>query len=346
MQARPSVSVIVPCRNERPHIARCLDSILSTTYPSDQLEVLVIDGSSDDGTQEVLTNYVSRDARVAWIENPKQTTPAALNIGVRRARGDAIIIMGAHCRYPRDYVGGLVQWLERSGADVVGGICRTVPANDAPRARAIAVALAHPFGVGNSHFRIGVAAPRWVETVPFGCYRRSVFERTGLFDEELVRNQDDEFNYRLLTRGGRLLLVPEIASEYVARDSISKLARMFYQYGYFKPLVARKLRRIVTVRQLVPAAFVAGLLTTLALAVLSPWMAVAFGVLAFTYASTVTLFATRAAPSLGAEGAVWLAAAFPVVHLSYGVGFLRGAVDFIIRGRNGVPNATAVRVSR
>src|SRR5690606_23824190 len=153
------------------------------------------------------------------------------------------------------YVSGLVGWLERSGADGVGGVCETLPGADTPTARAIAVAMAHPFGVGNSWFRIGVREPRLVDTVPFPCYPMELFRRIGGFDEELVRNQDDEFNARLLQRGGRLLLVPGVVSQYYARTRLRNLARMFFQYGLFKPAVIRKTGAVLTVRQLVPAAF-------------------------------------------------------------------------------------------
>src|SRR5262249_8702492 len=145
----------------------------------------------------------------------------------------------------------------------------------------------HPFGIGNAQYRLGTREPRWVDTVPFGCYRKDVFQRIGLFDEELVRNQDDEFNLRLIRRGGRILLVPDVVSYYSARGSLAKLWQMFYQYGYFKPLVVRKVRGILTVRQVVPAAFVAFLLVVGVLALGSaPMRWTWLGVLA-TYAAAV-----------------------------------------------------------
>ena len=133
--------------------------------------------------------------------------------------------MDAHVQYPRDYISSLVALLEKSGADNVGGVCQTLPAGGSVVARAVAVGMSHPLGVGNSHFRIGAAEDRWVDTVPFGCYRREVFDRIGLFDEELVRNQDDELNLRLIKHGGRILLSPRIVCKYYARDSLSKLWR-------------------------------------------------------------------------------------------------------------------------
>lgn len=339
-------SVVIPCRNERRYIKACLDSILTSGNQSRLLEVLVIDGHSDDGTREIVADYSLREPRVQLVDNPKRITPVALNVGARMARGDTIIIMGAHCRYPADYVAGLVSWLERTNADVVGGICRTIPATDQPIHRAIAAAMSHPFGVGNSHFRVGVSSPRWVDTVPFGCYRREVFHRIGYFDEDLVRNQDDEFNYRLLTRGGRLLLVPEIVSEYIARDSFGKLARMFYQYGVFKPTAARKVGRILSVRQLVPPAFVAALGGSLVLAPLSEWMAALCALIVASYSAIVLATAAIAAPRLGLRGAGCLAVAFPILHMSYGFGFLRGTVNELLAGRLTRQDPAAIPVSR
>jgi glycosyltransferase involved in cell wall biosynthesis len=339
------VSVVVPCRNEREYVAKCLDSILRTDYQADRLEVLVVDGNSDDGTIAILQDYSARDTRVRWLENPRQITPTALNIGIQNATGDIVMIMGAHCRYPDDYISKLVGWLERSGADNVGGICRTLPGGHSPMALAIALALSHPFGVGNSYFRIGVSEPRWVDTVPFGCYRKNIFARIGLFDEELVRNQDDELNQRLLKNGGRILIVPDVVSEYYARDSLRKIARMHYQYGYFKPLVARKLGRVGTWRQMVPVTFLISLAVT---AALSPWAETArwvfLGVLTAYLVAMMTVI-VGVKPSPGFKVSALLATVFPVIHFTYGWGSLVGIIQFLIRRR--LPGETdRVLVSR
>jgi len=343
--SRPMVSVVVPCRNERHHIASCLASILESEYPADRLEVLVADGMSDDGTRAELADWSRRDVRVHWFDNPTRTTPAALNSAIRRSRGEIVVRMDAHCRYPPTYIPRLVAWLEQSGADNVGGVCRTLPSGRGPLARAIAAALSHPFGVGNSYFRVGTATPRWVDTVPFGCYRRDVFERIGLFDEELVRNQDDEFNHRLLKHGGRILLVPDVVSDYFARDSLPKLARMFYQYGLFKPLVIRKLGRIVTGRQLAPPLFVLAILTALVLAPFFPPVAWTALVVGGGYAAIAVIGAMRSVERDGLVAALLLTGVFPVVHVSYGAGFLHGVL-LLLRRRRGAAGAVAVSITR
>ena len=323
---RPRVSIVMPCRNEAAYIAPCLDSVLATDYPLDRLEVLIADGRSDDGTHEIVAGYAARHSCVRLLDNPARITPAALNTAIRAATGDVIIRMDAHGVYPRDYVSRLVTALEASGADNVGGVVVTLAADDTPVARAIALAFAHPLGVGNAYFRIGVAGPRWVDTVPFGCFRREVFERVGMFDEELVRNQDDEFNLRVIGHGGRILLLPDVVSRYYGRRSLGAVARMFYQYGYFKPLVARKTARIM-LRQLVPPLFVMSLVVTAALGI---WVSAARGALAAIVGAYSALVLTGAALTVRKHGfrcAAALAAVVATMHVCYGVGYLRGVVE-------------------
>jgi glycosyltransferase involved in cell wall biosynthesis len=332
------VSVIIPCRNEEAYIARCLDSILASDYPRERLEVLVADGQSSDGTRPILVRYAALHPTIVLLDNPRGTTPAGLNVAIRAASGDIVIRMDAHVLYPPDYVSRLVAGLQESGADNVGGVLVTVPADDSPAAQAIAVGLSHRFGVGNSYFRTGISERREVDTVPFGCYRREIFDRIGMFDEELIRNQDDEFNFRLITRGGRVLLLPDVRCRYFARRSFRQLARMYYQYGYFKPLVARKVGRVMTVRQVIPALLVGCLSSSAALALWIPAARYLFAVVAGSYALLVALFAAGATRSHGLRCAAALAVVFPILHFSYGSGFLRGIRDHLV-ARSARPGA-------
>ena len=342
---RPRISIIVPCRNEARYIAACLESILATDYPADRLEVLVADGRSDDGTREVVADIARRDHRVRLLDNAQRITPTALNTAIRAASGDIIVRMDAHVVYPRTYLTRLVSALEETGADNVGGVLATLPADDSPMAHAIALGLSHRFGVGNSYFRVGAPERRWVDTVAFGCYRRDVFERIGLFDEELVRNQDDEFNARLIKHGGRILLEPTVVAQYYGRRSLRHLARMFFQYGLFKPLVARKVGRVMTVRQLIPALLVLGLAGS---ALLAPWVPGAgllFAALASVYLVAVVANAMRSARSIGPKGAALMALVFPTLHFSYGVGFLAG-IARTLRASRARSGGTALLLSR
>jgi len=257
-----------------------------------------------------------------------------------------IVRMDAHVIYPASYLPILVRALLERGADNVGGVLETLPGADTPMARAIALGLSHRLGVGNSYFRVGVREPRWVDTVAFGCFRREAFERAGLFDEELVRNQDDEFNYRLIRRGGRVLLMPTARAYYLARTSLRQLWRMYFQYGYFKPLVARKVGRVMTLRQLVPGLF----LTTLAACGLAAvwWRPAALaGVgIAAAYAAAVLAASAAAAPRHGLRVAAALALVFPVLHVAYGLGFLLGLAHHVLRPGKRAPELSALPLSR
>ena len=343
---RPFVTVLVPCRNERAYIAPCLDSILATQYPPDRYEVLVVDGRSDDGTRDIVAAYAARHRAVRLVDNPQRITPTALNTGIRAAAGEIVVRMDAHVFYPPEYIPRLVAALDAMGADNVGGVLVTRPANDRPTARAIAVALSHPFGVGNSYFRIGVRAPRWVDTIAFFCCRKELFGRIGLFDEELVRHQDGEFNGRLIKHGGRILLLPDVTSYYYARGSLGQVSRMYFQYGYFKPLVARKLGRIMSARQMIPPAFVVALAAT---GLSAPWLPVAavmFAAIAGAYAATVLTCAGLAARRHGIRCALALIAVFPVLHVSYGCGFLRRLVGMFRVGRQPARDVAELPLSR
>jgi glycosyltransferase involved in cell wall biosynthesis len=326
------VSLILPCRNEAAHIAACLDSLLATTYPPDDFELLVVDGRSDDRTRDIVAQYAERHAAIRLLDNPRRIVPTALNIGIRAATGDVILRADAHALYPPEYVPRLVAALLASGADSVGGCVVTLPSNDSLTARAIAAAMSHPFGVGNSWFRIGGSdAARWVDTVPYGCWRRSLFDRIGFFDEDLVRNQDEEFNYRLLRAGGHILLLPDVVSYYYARSSQRHVTRMLYQYGYFKPLVARKVGRVFTARQLAPPAFVTVLAGGGALSLFwTPAAALWLSVIG-AYVGTAVACSLPTARARGLRGALLLAATFPLMHVAYGYGFLRGLVRVLGR---------------
>jgi glycosyltransferase involved in cell wall biosynthesis len=330
---RPFVSLVVPCRNEAAYVGQLLDSILASEYPRERLEVLIVDGMSDDGTRDVIAAYARRHPVIQLLDNPKRITPCALNLGIARARGSIIMRMDAHANYPPSYVADLVDWLQRTGADYIGGAWVTLPADATPTARAIAAVLAHPFGIGDSHYRLGTNEVREVDTLPLGAFRRELFDRVGVFDEELVRNQDEEFSFRVLRAGKRVLLVPGVVCSYYARRSLRQLARNFYQYGLYKPLVALKIGKIMTLRQVVPGAFVMGVLLT---ALAAPWVAPARAlgvVIVGAYLALDAACALALGWRHGARVGLTAALVFPLVHVCYGCGFLRGAVALLARAR-------------
>lgn len=324
------VSIIIPCRNEEKYIGKCLDSVIAQDYTKDKLEVLVIDGGSEDGTKDIVESYAKRYSFIGLLNNPEKIVPTALNMGVKKAQGDVIIRMDAHSVYEKNYIQMCVSHLDAYNVDNAGGVCITLAGSNTLIAKAIALALSHPFGVGNAHFRIGAKEPKYVDTVPFGCYRKEIFDRIGLFDEDLVRGQDAEFNARLIKNGGKILLVPDIVSYYYARDSLSKLWKMYSQYGRSKPLMVKKIGHIFTLRQLVPAIFIGSLLVSLAISTLfrpSLWF---FSFMSACYIIANLISSLKISLKNDLKCFFVLPMIFAILHLSYGIGYLKGIWDFII----------------
>lgn len=256
---QPLVSIIIPCRNEVRFIERCLDSVLATDYPKDRLEVLVIDGLSDDGTREILARLAARQPIIRVLDNPKRITPAALNIGVRAARGAIIMRMDAHATYAPNYISECVRALQTTPADNVGGRWVIVPRNEGLLPKAIAHALSHWFGVGGARYRLPTVEARWVDTVPYFCCSREVFEQVGLFNEALARGQDMEFSLRLRRHGLRTLLLPTVQSYYYARSDLVSYCRHNWTNGVWAVLpFAHAEHMPVAWRHLVPLGFVLG----------------------------------------------------------------------------------------
>ena len=334
MQETPFISIVVPVRNEENYIVRCLQSIVEQDYSKERLEILVVDGMSGDRTREIVKKYVQQYPFIKLFNNSKRIVPSALNIGIKQAKGEIIMRMDAHNVYAKDYISKCVKYLKEYNADNVGGICITLAGGNSILGQAIALTLAHAFGVGNAYFRIGSKKPKYVDTVPFGCYKREVFEEIGLFDEELVRNQDDEFNLRLIKNGGKILLVPEIVSYYYSRDSLSKLWNMYFQYGYFKPLVAQKIGAVLTWRQIIPPIFASALILAALLSFFSNFVAWLFLLIIGVYFCANLLFSFSIALKTGLKLLPFLQISFATLHLSYGLGYLKGILDFIVRKKN------------
>ena len=212
------VSVICPVFNEERFIEPCLMSILEQDYPKEYIEVFIIDGNSTDKTRDIVSRYTREHSFIKLLDNPRRYVPYALNLGLKVASGEVIMRLDGHCTYPTNYISELVKYLYLLNADNVGGVWNTQPAKNTVICQAIAQASSHPFGVGGSMHKIGSSKIIETDTVPFGCYKREVFEKTGLFDTDLVRNQDDEFNGRLLKLGGKIFLIPQVIINYTARD--------------------------------------------------------------------------------------------------------------------------------
>jgi glycosyltransferase involved in cell wall biosynthesis len=327
----PFVSVVIPMRNEGAQFAQCLDAVLAQDYPADRLEVVVVDGGSDDESVAVIRDYSARNARMLVLQNPRRIVPTAMNIAIRAARGAIITRVDGHTRIASDYVRTGVEILQRTGADNVGGPMH--PVGGGVFGDAVAIAMRSRFGIG-AYFHFGTEE-READTVYLGMWPRRVFERVGLFDEELVRNQDDEFNYRLRKMGGRIMFTPRMRSSYQNRQSLTRLARQFYQYGEWKVRVLQKHPRQMSWRHAVPPAFVAGLLALTAAAPFT-WVGGAGAIAASAaYVSVIAVIAGRAASGWRTWGATM--AAFIIIHLAWGSGVLSGLLRYADRWRSAEP---------
>jgi succinoglycan biosynthesis protein ExoA len=336
----PFVTIIMPIRNEAAFIKRSLASVLAQDYPPNRMEVLIVDGKSTDGTRDIVTNLKIRNPKrcpepvegseICILDNPARIVPTALNIGLQHACGSVIIRVDGHCEIAPDYVRRCVEVLQEIGADCVGGPMVTV--GETWMAQAVALAQSSSFGVGGVAFRTGRTNPGYVDTLAFGAYRREVFEQIGGFDEQLVRNQDDEFNYRLLKAGGRIWLDPSIHSVYHSRASLRSLWRQYFQYGYWKVRVMQKHPRQMHLRQFVPPTFVAALLGSALLATFTVVGCLLLTLIAGSYILANLAASVWTACKHGWRHLLRLPAVFVTLHLSYGLGFLIRLVRFAARG--------------
>lgn len=319
------LSVICPVYNEEKYISQCIESLLLQDYPKDDLEILLVDGMSQDKTREIITSYTKKYPFIKMLDNPKQIVPYAMNEGIKASRGDIIIRLDGHVEYPSNYFSALVKNLKALDADNVGALCETLPCGSSAKELAIAEVLGSSFGMGNSYFRIGCDEIKQVDTVPFGCFKREVFDKVGLYDTELIRNQDDELNGRIIKNGGKIYLIPSIVTKYYARDKISKVRKMFYQYGLYKPLVNKKLGAPATIRQFFPLAFVLGLILG-ALASCIHWVIASIYVMVLAFylflAYWFTVKSMRKTRNWGLL--IYQPLTYLTVHVSYGWGYLMG----------------------
>lgn len=325
------VSIIIPCRNEEKFIAKVLDNIVSQTYDNSKLEVIIADGDSTDRTADIVKEYSDKYSNIHLISNPQKIVPYALNAAIKASKGDVIIRMDAHSEYPVNYVERLVEELYSLKADNVGGVWINTPNSDSIKDIAIAEALACPFGIGNAHYRTGVKKIRKVDTVPFGCYKREIFDKIGLFDTDLVRNQDDEFNARLIKNGGEIYLIPDVEIIYYPRKTMGKLMKMFYQYGLFKPLVNKKVGSPATIRQLVPPLFLLFLIIIPVTLLIHKFVFITALLFLAIYLFMSFMFSISISIKKNKFLLIFLLPIlFFVIHISYGAGYVWGIIKFLI----------------
>lgn len=320
--SNPTISIVIPVRNEQQHIPRCLDAILAQDYPANLIEVICVDGMSDDNTRAIISSYQSRHPRILLLDNPRKTAPAAMNIGLQRARGDILVRVDARCFIAPDYVSQCVRYLRETGAWNVGGRQQT-EGQDALLSEMIALVTISPFGIGGSKFHYSNKA-QYVDTVYLGAYPREVFDRIGLFDESLLRNQDYELNHRVRRAGGSIFFTPEIRSVYYGRASLLKLWQQYFQYGFWKVRVLKKYPDSLKWRHLVAPLFVLSLIVSLLLSV-HILGRVLLSVVAGTYiVSSLIASLHTAGKAKKWHYIVLLPFIFAVLHVSWGLGFWWG----------------------
>jgi glycosyltransferase involved in cell wall biosynthesis len=331
MSNPPLVSVIIPCRNEEQFIRRCLESTLAWNSDEYELEILVVDGCSTDRTREIVSEIQLHNPCIVLLDNPKQNKPAALNIGISATRGKWIVRLDAHAEYPPDYLQRCLDTAKRTGADNVGGIVIARLRANTMQAQLVQALTTHRFGVGSSGFRTN-ALEGPADTVPFGCYRREVFEKIGCFDERLLHSQDFEFNQRLLRAGGTIWLNPRIRTSYYNQATLKDFFhKVIVRDGPWNPYMWYVAAYSFRIRHAVPMVFVLALIVSALAWWLMSWGWVFIAVIMISY----ELLAVISAAEQALRYCRWwmfffLPWLFMAYHVSYGIGELWGALMLIL----------------
>ncbi|MEA3314868.1 MAG: glycosyltransferase family 2 protein [Campylobacterota bacterium] len=325
------ISIIIPCLNEERYISSCLDSILNSDYNQEYMEILVVDGMSEDNTREIVKEYEKKHNYVKLIDNIKKTAPIAMNIGINNSVGEFIFIISAHAKYDKNYFSKLVENIIELDASCVGPLLITDVKNKTKKSNSIKKVLSHKLGVGNASFRTGSDEIKEVDTVAFGCYKRDVFDKYGLYDERLTRNQDIELNKRIKNGGGKIYLIPNITCTYFAREDFSLLAKNNFDNGRWNILTAyyTKTLNSLSLRHFIPLLFVLSIILPIFLIIVN---------IKFIFVSFLSFILHFIAILLVSikindkETTVFnIINSFYTLHFSYGVGSIKGIIDIIIK---------------
>ena len=323
------VSVIMPVYNEERYIAGCIRSLLEQDYPKERMEWIFVDGMSRDRTAEILKEYQTQyPDLITVLPNPDKTVPYAMNIGIEHAKGSYIVRLDAHAEYESDYISRCIQCLKDTGADNAGGIA--VTKGRGFTGNCIAKMLSNKFGVGNSQFRT-YGESGYVDTVPFGCFRREVFEKYGGYDVRLTRNQDNEMNYRIRKNGGKIYLSKDIRLTYYCRDTVPGLCDMAMKNGKWNVITMKLCPGSMGIRHFVPLALVLSVAALVLLSLLSPVFLVLLAAELAAYLILDAFFSAKSAESV--KEFILLFVLFPVFHTAYGFGSIRG-IFLLLKRRN------------
>lgn len=317
----PLVSIVIPCRNEIDYIDVCLRSVFAQVEPPGGIEIIVVDGMSEDGTRDILEDLKTKDSRLKIVDNVSQITPCARNLGIQAARGGFIAILDAHTVYAPTYIRTCIELLnEHPEVCCVGGPITSV--GKGSFGRATAAVMSNPLGVGNAKHRFPTYEG-YAEGACFPVFRRNVFDDVGLFDEDLIRNQDDEFNFRIALKGDRIFLSPRATCNYYVRETPRELFWQYFQYGFYRIVVLKKHRLSISFRHFVPALF---FLMIFAVGVgsvfLSGWWTGVGVILPLVYAVILCGAGLSVAFKEGMAVGLWFPISAFIVHASYALGFL------------------------
>jgi glycosyltransferase involved in cell wall biosynthesis len=327
-QYYPTVSLLIAMRNEEKFIAGCLESLLSQDYPSERIEVLILDGMSTDNSREVVEKLIEGKSQFHLLLNLKVIQSAAWNLGIEKSHGEIVTIVSAHSILANDYISNAIETILRTGADLVGGPMTSIGEDNI--AKVISIATSNPFGMGDARFHY-TNKEEIVDTVYMGfCYRK-LYEKIGGFDEEMVRNQDDELSYRILDHGGVIICNPEIKSQYYNRTSFRSLWKQYFQYGYWKVRVVQKHPKQMRLRQFVPPAFAGILIGSLLLTLSFVWGWILLAMVTGSYLVANLIATCISDAKKGWLYLILLPFTFSILHLSYGLGFLAGLTKFWYR---------------
>lgn len=314
------ISVVMPVYNEEKYINNCIDSLLLQDYPKERMEWIFVDGMSTDKTKYIIEKYIKQYPKLIKVfDNPKKTVPYAMNIGIKEAVGKFIVRLDAHADYSKDYISKCVYYLQTTDADNVGGVAETK--SNGSVGTAIAKMLSSKFGVGNSEFRTN-GESGYVDTVPFGAFRREVFEKWGGYDERLTRNQDNEMNYRIRKNGGKIFLSSDIKLSYYCRDSIKGISDMAMKNGMWNVITMKLCPGSMGLRHFIPLMFLLSLVCLPIISVFLHPIALLFETEIILYLILDGYFSAKKAK--GIKEFLLLIILFPIFHITYGVGSLKG----------------------
>lgn len=313
----PKIAIVCPVLNEFPFIENLVKSFTADSIPK---EIYFVDAGSTDGSRELIEKLSKTFSQVKLIDNPEKHVSEGFNKVYKISTSKYISLLGAHAIYPDKFFENALRYLESNECDVVGG--PLVQYGKTETGKIIAKCMSHRFGVGNTEFRTS-KEKQYVQSVAFATYKREIFEKAGLFDTEVIKNQDDEFHYRIHALGYKILMVPEMECGYYVRDSISSLFKQYYWYGFYKPLVFKKVKKSVRLRHLIPPIFAAYFLTFIPLVFLSKIFMVPF----FIYLFAAIFFAFNLEIAFHKKPIALIV--FFTLHFSYGLGFLIGLKKII-----------------